>query len=73
MSLPPTVIGTPNAVVQPQPGMILSVACVITPPATAYLTTAAGGRSTVSVAVQPGMAVRAICTVNSAGHITTWL
>ena len=71
MSLPPTVPGPPNAVVQVQPGMNVQAVCVITPPAGALLTTMHGARGNVSVAVQPGMAVRAICLITSAGQFTS--
>ena len=67
MALPPTVLGPPNAVSQPQPGMSVQAACVITPPAGALLVTAQGGQANVSVSVQPGMQVKAICLVSSAG------
>ena len=65
-SLPPTVLGPPNAVVQVQPGMQVEAACVISPPAGAVLSTTARPPD-VSVNVQPGMNVRAIVLVNSAG------
>jgi hypothetical protein len=48
--------------------MNVQAVCLITPPAGALLTTAQGGRANTSVAVQPGMAVRAIVLVNSAGQ-----
>ena len=71
MSLPPTMLGPPNAVVQIQPGVAVQVACLITPPAGAALTTAQGGRGNVSVSVQPGMQVKAICLVTSTGQFTS--
>ena len=71
MSLPPTVPGPPNTVVQVQPGMNVQVACIITPPSGALLTAALGGRANVSVAVQPGMAVKAIVLVTPAGQFTS--
>ena len=71
MTLPLTVPGPPNAVVQVQPGMSVQAACIITPPGGAVLTTAQGGRGNVSVAVQPGMAVRAICLVTPTGQFTS--
>ena len=67
MSLPPTVLGPPNTVSQPQPGMSIQAVCVITPPSGALLVTAQGGRANVSVSVQPGMQVKAVCLVSSAG------
>jgi hypothetical protein len=68
MSLPPTVLGPPNTVVQVQPGMAVQAVCVITPPAGALLTTASPpARGNVSVSVQPGMAVKAVVLVTSTG------
>jgi len=43
--------------------------CVITPPAGALLLT--GGIPAASVAVQPGMQVRAVCLVTSTGQFTS--
>ena len=71
MSLPPTVPGPPNAVVQVQPGMNVQAACIVTPPAGAVLTTT-GAPANTSVAVQPGMAVKAIVLVNSAGQLVSY-
>ena len=71
MSLPPTIPGSPNTVVQVQPGMNVQAVCVVTPPAGALLMTMPGGRGNVSVAVQSGMVVRAIVLVNSAGQFTS--
>lgn len=68
MALPVTILGSPNAVVQVQPGMQVQAACIISPPAAAILTTAPGGRGNVSVSVQPGMQVKAVCLVNRAGQ-----
>ena len=67
MSLPPTVLGPPNTVVQIQPGMAVQAVCAITPPAGAYLTAGQPARSNVSVNVQPGMAVRAVVLITSTG------
>ena len=73
MSLPPTVPGPPNAVVNIQPGMNVQAICEITAPAGAVLTTGpGGGRSNVSVAVQPGMAVKAVVLVTQAGAFTSF-
>ena len=69
MALPPTSLYAPNAVVAVQPGMNVQAACVITPPAGAYLLT--GGIPAASVAVQPGMQVRAVCLVTSSGAFTS--
>jgi hypothetical protein len=71
VSLPPTVPGPPNAVVQVQPGMNVQAVCIVTPPASAGLSTT-GGPPNVSVAVQPGMAVKAIALVNSAGQFVSY-
>ena len=71
MSLPPTMLGPPNAVVQVQPGMNVQAVCIVTPPAGALLATAQGGRSNVSVSVQPGMQVKAVCLVTSTGQFTS--
>ena len=65
-SLPPTVLGPPNAVVTVQAGMQVEAACVISPPAGAVLATTASPPD-VSVNVQPGMAVRAVVLVTSTG------
>ena len=70
MSLPQVIPGPPNTVVQVQPGMNIQAACIVTPPAGAFLTTTQGGRANVSVNVQPGMKVRAICLVTSTGQFT---
>jgi hypothetical protein len=72
VSLPPTVLGPPNAVVQIQPGMAVQAVCAITAPAGAYLTTAQPARSDVSVAVQPGMAVRAVVLVDHTGAFVSF-
>ena len=69
MSLPVTVLGPPNAVVEIQPGMNIQPVCVIAPPSGAVLVTGQGGKSNVSVSVQPGMNVRAVCLVSSAGQL----
>ena len=71
MSLPPTVPGPPNAVVQVQPGMNVQAACIVTPPAGAVLTTT-GAPANTSVAVQPGMAVKAMVLVTSAGAFASY-
>jgi hypothetical protein len=72
VSLPPTAVRPPNAVVVVQPGMQVQAVCIITPPAGALLTAGQGGRGNVSVTVQPGMAVRAVVLVNSAGHFVSY-
>jgi hypothetical protein len=51
--------------------MNVQAACIVTPPAGALLTTARGGRANVSVAVQPGMAVKAIVLVTPTGQFTS--
>jgi hypothetical protein len=71
VSLPPTVPGPPNAVVQVQPGMNVQAACIVTPPAGAVLTTT-GAPANTSVAVQPGMAVKAMVLVTSAGAFASY-
>lgn len=68
MSLPPTSLFPPNAVVQIQPGMAVQAVCAVTPLATSALVTAQGGKSNVSVSVQAGMNVRAVVLVNSTGQ-----
>ena len=73
MALPPTTLFPPNAVVEIQPGMLVQAASIITPGTAATLVTAQGGRSNVSVSVQPGMQVRAIVLVNSAGQFVVLL
>jgi hypothetical protein len=71
VSLPPTVNAAPNTVCVIQPGMNVQAVCVISPPATATLTTGSGGKSNVSVNVQPGMLVRPVVLVTSAGQFTS--
>jgi hypothetical protein len=71
VSLPPTVPGPPNAVVQVQPAMNVQAACIVTPPAGAVLTTT-GAPANTSVAVQPGMAVKAMVLVTSAGAFASY-
>jgi hypothetical protein len=65
-SLPPTVLGPPNAVVTVQPGMHVQAVCAVTAPAGALLLTG-HDRGNVSVNVQPGMNVRAVCLVTHTG------
>ena len=60
MSLPPTTLFPPNAVVEIQPGMIVQAASIITPLATSTLITAQGAKPNTSVSIQPGMNARAI-------------
>ena len=67
MSLPPTVPGPPNALVQVQPGMAVLPVCVVSPLTASTLTTGIG-RGNVSVNVQPGMAVKAVVLVDHNGH-----
>ena len=71
MSLPPTVPGSPNALVQIQPGMAVQAVCAVTAPAGALLLTGIG-RGNVSVNVQPGMAVKAIVWVDHTGAFVTF-
>ena len=73
MSLPPTTLFPPNAVVQIQPGMIVQAASIITPLATSTLITAQGAKPNVSVNIQPGMNARAVVLVNSAGQFVVLL
>ena len=72
VSLPPTILGPPNATVQVQPGMIVETATAVPATTGAVLVTGQGSRSNVTVAVQPGMNVRTICLVNSSGQFVTF-
>ena len=72
MSLPPTVPGPPNALVQVQPGMTALPVCVVSPLTASTLTTGQGGRGNVSVNVQPGMKVKAVVLVDHTGAFVTF-
>jgi hypothetical protein len=52
--------------------MILQPVCQITGATGSVLVTGQGQQSNVSVAVQPGMQVKAICLVNSSGQFVTF-
>jgi hypothetical protein len=52
--------------------MIIQPVCQITGGTGSTLVTGQGSRSDVTVAVQPGMQVRAVCLVNSSGHFVTF-
>ena len=71
MTLPPTTLFPPSAVVEIQPGMLVQAVCAVTPLATSTLVTAQGAKSNVSVSIQPGMNARAIVLVNSSGAFVT--
>ena len=71
MTLPPTTLFPPSAVVEIQPGMLVQAVCAITPLTTSTLVTAQGAKPNVSVSMQPGMNARAIVLVNSAGQFVT--
>ena len=47
--------------------MQVQAVCVVSPLAASMLTTGQGGRGNVSVAVQPGMAVKAVVLVTHTG------
>jgi hypothetical protein len=51
--------------------MNVQAVCIVTPPTGAVLTTT-GAPANTSVAVQPGMAVKAIVLVNSAGQLVSY-
>jgi hypothetical protein len=51
--------------------MNVQAACIVTPPAGAVLTTT-GAPANTSVAVQPGMAVKAMVLVTSAGAFASY-
>ena len=58
----------PTSVVNIQGGMAVQAVCVVTPPSGALLTTTVQpARGNVSVAVQPGMAVKAVVLVTHTG------
>jgi hypothetical protein len=72
MALPVTSLGAPNAVVQPQPGLVVQAVTVINAPAGALLLAGAGGKPNVIVPVQPGLNVRPVTVVTSSGQFATF-